>query len=232
MLGANAGYSAGRSITDTVFNDPAIGEPAVRADQHRPVRRRDLRRAGRLQLGQRLWLAGIEGDLQYPSRARAMPRSAPATSAIRGWLRSTRRSPRPSSRARMVRHPARAPRHHDHAGCAGLCHRWRGRSATSRPPARLSGFDVERHRRQHRLQQPGRPGSAGPSASGSRLIWSATGPASSNISTWISARSRSLRLRRRTRPSRGSSIPASRTTSCGLGINYKSDRSAAIMAKY
>ena len=67
-VGANAGYSAGRSITDTVFNHPAIGEPVFGLTN---TDRFDGGIFG-VQAGYN-WLngnllVGIEGDLQYSTQ--------------------------------------------------------------------------------------------------------------------------------------------------------------------
>jgi len=67
-VGANAGYSAGRSITDTLFSDPATGEPLLGPSN---TDRFDGGIFG-VQAGYN-WLngnllTGIEGDLQYSTQ--------------------------------------------------------------------------------------------------------------------------------------------------------------------
>ena len=189
-VGGNAGYSTGRTITINSFDDPT-GRPAVRDQWLQQARRRDLRRAGRLQLdGEHLGI-GIEGDIQFSrQRGNVDVHSAPATSAMRPLApldAPVSVASRPQ--AGVVWNVARAlgttvtpdALAYVTAGVAfgditiTGTHRWLRR---------------RRQRAQRRLQPPPARDGAGRSAPASKRTSSATGPPRSSISTWTSARSR------------------------------------------
>ena len=72
-------------------------EPLFGGQAPKPVRRRDLRRAGRLQLGATgCWWPASRATSRGRAAAPKARRSARATSATRGWRRSMRRLPRRS----------------------------------------------------------------------------------------------------------------------------------------
>ena len=216
-LGANAGYSAGGSHTDTTFTDTTLGPPpALVANSYAPFDGA----IGGVQAGfnwqSGVFVAGLEAESRARASAAGPASNAPAPPAIPGLVDD---SPVTATLEQRLQWFGTLRARLGTAALPGVLAYVTGGAAVAgiETSGTISGFDGAG-------TPVDTPSAAAPPewdwrlAPGSRALSAATGPASSSTSTWTSARSRpTRRIRRTRRRSRSTSTRAFTTTCSGSG---------------
>ena len=125
-IGANIGYSAGKSKTDAVFSDFTTGAPlfATGSTDNLNGAIGGIQGGYNWQWGN--WVGGIEADVQISGQGATPSYLCPGAVCNPGIVdfdAPVTASFDQGHKLEFVRHPARTFRHHHHARCHGLCHR-------------------------------------------------------------------------------------------------------------